>query len=43
MKASDLQDNLLDLMDLNLIPIWDGMLYCILIIMRFADNNQIKP
>lgn len=44
-RASDLQDNLLDLVDLNLVPIWNGMLCMLLIILRlltrFRSNHKL--
>ena len=37
-RASDLQDNLLDLTHLHLVPTWNGMLH-ILLIMKFTDTD----
>jgi hypothetical protein len=39
-RASDLQDNFLDLMDSDLIPAWNGELHIVIYIVGSAHNDQ---
>jgi len=42
-RASDLQDNLLDLVDLNLVPVWNGNVVYVFCYSKVTDKIQIKP
>jgi hypothetical protein len=41
-KVSDLQDNFLDLVDLNLVPTWNSELRIVVHIVKPAHDEQVK-